>query len=143
MTEVLKAEGERSLALGNQRILFEVHPDGTTKSVHKQIGLIFTAGTFDTYGIAQVGDLIQANQPIRTPAYNVRQPELPAETLIQSIPVAAAKNAMNWPRRRSFRGIAAVLTVGDSQEVGLRANRWSTPRQLHRSPDAAVYYAHA
>ncbi len=91
MTEVLKAEGERSLALGNQRILFEVHPDGTTKSVHKQIGLIFTAGTFDTYGIAQVGDLIQANQPIRTPAYNVRQPELPAETLIQSIPVAAAR----------------------------------------------------
>ncbi|CAE6751987.1 MAG: hypothetical protein H8K06_11090 [Nitrospira sp.] len=28
MTEVLKAEGQRSLAFGNQRILFEEQPDG-------------------------------------------------------------------------------------------------------------------
>lgn len=105
MTEVLKAEGQRSLAFGNQRILFEEQPDGTNKAVDKQIGLIFTAGTFDKNGVAKVGYLIQADQPIGTPAskmcvgdrmqdvkmYDVRKPELPAETLIRSTPEAAAK----------------------------------------------------
>lgn len=105
MTEVLKAEGQRSLAFGNQRILFEEQPDGSTKSVDKQIGLIFTAGKFDRNGIAQTGYVIQADQPIGTLAskmcvadrmqdvkmYDVRKPELPAETLIQSTPEAAAK----------------------------------------------------
>ena len=105
MTEVLKAEGQRSLAFGNQRILFEEQPDGSTKSVDKQIGLIFTAGKFDKNGVAQTGYVIQADQPIGTPAskmcvadrmqdvkmYDVRKPELPAETLIQSTPEAAAK----------------------------------------------------
>ncbi len=105
MTEVLKAEGQRSLAFGNQRILFEEQADGSTKSVDKQIGLIFTAGKFDKNGVAQTGYVIQADQPIGTPAskmcvadrmqdvkmYDVRKPELPAETLIQSTPEAAAK----------------------------------------------------
>ncbi|QOJ33807.1 MAG: hypothetical protein HRU82_02075 [Nitrospira sp.] len=105
MTEALKAEGQRSLAFGNQRILFEQQPDGTTKSVDKQIGHIFTAGAFDTNGLATVGYVIQADQPIGTPAakmcvadrmqdvkmYDVRKPELPDETLIQNTPEAAAK----------------------------------------------------
>ncbi len=108
MTEVLKAEGQRSLAFGNQRILLEEQTDGSTKSVDKQIGLIFTAGKFDKNGVAQTGYVIQADQPIGTPAtkmcvadrmhdvkmYDVRKPELPAEALIESTPEAAAKGVV-------------------------------------------------
>jgi hypothetical protein len=105
MTEVLKAEGQRSLASGNRKVLFEELEDGTIRNVDKTVGLIFTASKPDNNGISKVGYYIQTDKPIGIPAdkmclslrihdvklYDVRKPVLPAETMIDSTPEAAAK----------------------------------------------------
>ncbi|MBI4030277.1 MAG: hypothetical protein HY370_01240 [Proteobacteria bacterium] len=105
MTEVLKAEGQRTLSFGNQRILIEELPDGRNIAVDKEIGLFFTASKPESNGFSRVGYVIQADKPVGTPAtkmcvadrmhdvklYDAREPGLPEETLIKSTPEAAAK----------------------------------------------------
>ena len=91
MTALLRKEGQRSLAYGNQRIRFEKLPGGKLREVDKQVGLIFTA---DMGG--RIGYLIQANRPMGTRAqkmcvadrwhdvrlYDARRPGIPREALL-------------------------------------------------------------
>lgn len=101
MTKILKAEGQRSLASGNQKILFEEKPDGTIVEAEKTVGLIFTA---DKDG--KIGYVLQADTPIGTPAskfcvadrmhhvrlYDVRKDGPPRpETLLRSTREKAAE----------------------------------------------------
>jgi hypothetical protein len=100
MSALLKAEGQRSLAHGNQQIRAERLPDGELRAVRKQVGLIFTA---DADG--KVGYMLQASQPIGTRAekicvaerfhnirlYDVRKPGLPREALLNSTEADAAR----------------------------------------------------
>lgn len=62
ITALLKAEGQRSLAHGNQKIAAEQLPNGELRAVSRYLGLIFTA---DVNG--RVGYILQADHPIGTP----------------------------------------------------------------------------
>lgn len=98
MSALMREEGQRSLAVGNQHIAFEIDDDGEIHGADRFVGLILTA---DLDG--RVGYLIQADQPMGTPStrscialrfhdvrlYDARQPGVPDETLIDSTEEAA------------------------------------------------------
>lgn len=98
MSALMREEGQRSLAVGNQDKRFEIDAEGNYHWNEKQVGLIFTA---DLDG--RVGYLIQTDEPIGTPAtkscialrfhdvrlYDARVPGVPPETLIDSTEEAA------------------------------------------------------
>ena len=99
MSALMREEGQRSLAVGNQIIHFERDADGSLHAIEpKQAGVIFTA-----HPDGSVGYLIQADQPIGTPAtsscitlrihdvrlYDARVPGIPPEALVDSTEDAA------------------------------------------------------
>lgn len=109
MSALLKAEGQRSLAYGNQEIRGEELPGGELRAVRKQVGLIFTA---DPEG--KVGYMLQASQPIGTKAdkicvaervhdirlFDVRRPGLPPEAMLKSTEADAARRCGQLVEKR-------------------------------------------
>lgn len=132
MTALLKAEGQRSLASGNQQVHGERLADGTLRAANKMLGLIFTA---DPDG--KVGYVLQASQPIGTRPeklcvaermhairlYDVRKPGLAPETLLKTTAEDAARRCDQMAKQRTIaRGACGFhnSVMQKSEAVGER-----------------------
>jgi hypothetical protein len=136
MTEVLRAEGQRSLVYGNQQIRAEQLPSGELRGVNKLIGLIFTS---DAAG--KVGYVLQADQPIGTRAekicvsdrmqnvklYDAIKTDLPREVFVSTTEAQAGRRCDELAREGTVASGSWRIPQQGSSE----------PRQYRRARDNA------